>query len=109
MNPRIAKVVARDGLAIAEAHHGELGGGTLGASLLAQGLVDRLYLFVAPVVIGPGGVEAFPSLAKAGSEVAGAFAGWRKRLEPVRFGNDTLIALDREVSGIRQPERSSDR
>ena len=73
------------------------GGGVLGASLLAQGLVDRLYLFVAPMVIGPGGVEAFPSPTSAGGDVVGSFAGWRQRLEPVGFGNDTLIVLDREV------------
>lgn len=85
------------------------GGGALGASLLAQELVDRLYLFVAPVMVGPGGVEAFPSPTSAGGDVVGSFTGWRQRLEPVRFGNDTLIVLDREVSGIRQPERSSDR
>ena len=73
------------------------GGGVLGASLLAQGLVDRLYLFVASVVIGPGGVEAFPSPISAAGDVVGSFAGWRQRLEPVGFGDDTLIVLDREV------------
>lgn len=73
------------------------GGGVLGASLLAQELVDRLYLFVAPVVIGPGGVEAFPSPTSVGGDAVGSFAGWRQRLEPTRFGNDTLIVLDREV------------
>ncbi|MCY3809842.1 MAG: bifunctional diaminohydroxyphosphoribosylaminopyrimidine deaminase/5-amino-6-(5-phosphoribosylamino)uracil reductase RibD [Gemmatimonadetes bacterium] len=76
------------------------GGGVLGASLLAHGLVDRLYLFVAPAVIGPGGVEAFPSPTSPGGDMVDSLAGWRQRLEPVRFGSDTLIVLDREVSSI---------
>ena len=72
------------------------GGGVLVASLLAEGLVDRLYLFVAPVVVGWGGVRAFP--VAAGDRTGGGlalFEGWQSRLDPVRFGNDTLIVLDR--------------
>lgn len=72
------------------------GGGVLGASLLAERLVDRIYLFLAPVVIGAGGVPAFPP-ARPGAPEARAplFQGWQARLDPVRFGNDTLIVLDR--------------
>ena len=72
------------------------GGGRLGASLLTECLVDRLYLFVAPVVIGNGGVPAFPHAGRGvpgvGTPLAG---GWQARLDPVRFGSDTLIVLDR--------------
>ena len=35
------------------------GGGRLGSSLLAAGLVDRLYVFLAPIVLGSDGVPAF--------------------------------------------------
>lgn len=73
------------------------GGGELAGSLLAEGLADRLYLFVAPVVVGGGGVPAFPDVTPGGAEDAAVpFRGWRARLDPERFGNDTLIVLDRE-------------
>lgn len=72
------------------------GGGVLAASLLREGLVDRLYLFVAPVVIGERGVPAFP-LGKTGERAPEAFRfeGWKSVIDPSRFGNDTLIVLDR--------------
>ena len=74
------------------------GGGAVGGSLLAGGLVDRIYLFVAPVLIGSDGVPAFPP-AVAGDGLAGPVraGGWQARTDPVRFGNDTLIVLDRRV------------
>ena len=90
------------------------GGGVLAASLLRERLVDRLYLFVAPVVIGESGVPAFP-VDRAGDHApatdhtpeadhapvadhapdALAFKGWKSPVGPSRFGNDTLILLDR--------------
>src|SRR5436309_13229279 len=36
------------------------GGGPVGAKLLAEGLVDRLYWHQAPVWLGDGAVSAFP-------------------------------------------------
>lgn len=74
------------------------GGGAVGGSLLADGLVDRIYLFVAPVLIGDDGVPAFP--AGLAGDATGAFprtGGWQARIDPVRFGNDTLMVLDRRV------------
>ena len=72
------------------------GGGVLGASLLVGGFVDRLYLFVAPVVVGDGGVPAFP-LGEVGAPDVRSLPveGWQPHLDPVRFGSDTLIVLDR--------------
>ena len=92
------------------------GGGILATSLLRADLVNRLYLFVAPVVIGDGGVPAFPRGAASAPDTATAsapdaaadpgtaaephhaarlFRGWKSRHDPVRFGSDTLIVLDR--------------
>jgi diaminohydroxyphosphoribosylaminopyrimidine deaminase/5-amino-6-(5-phosphoribosylamino)uracil reductase len=63
------------------------GGGRLAASLLAGGQVRRLYLFVAPVVFGGGGVPAFP-----GDSV---FRG--ERPEVRQLGPDTLLTIDRSA------------
>ena len=73
------------------------GGGVLAASLLRERLVDRLYLFVAPVVIGDSGVPAFPvgQPGECGSEALG-FKGWKSVVHPSRFGDDTLIVMDRK-------------
>jgi diaminohydroxyphosphoribosylaminopyrimidine deaminase/5-amino-6-(5-phosphoribosylamino)uracil reductase len=67
------------------------GGARLGASLLAGGHVHRLYLFVAPRAIGPGGVAAFGPHPEA--------LPWRDfapALPPEGHGADTLIVLDRK-------------
>lgn len=69
------------------------GGGRLAASLLAAGLADRLYHFVAPALLGAGAVPAFPLN---GRLPAGLLEGWKSRVAPVRCGNDTLVVLDRD-------------
>ena len=92
------------------------GGGRVAASLLAARLVDRIYLFIAPVFIGGDGVPAFPlgaagcgvnaeaaRAAPGGSDPARAeeplspTGGWQTSADPVRFGDDTLIVLDRSA------------
>ncbi len=66
------------------------GGGRLGASLLRQGLATRLFLFVAPFVLGPGGVPAFPDVA-----LPGLWEGWAPAYPPELFGRDVLLTYDR--------------
>ncbi len=81
------------------------GGGELAASLLAGGLVDRIYLFLAPRFIGAGGVPAFPVRDAEAPARAAAAVGqreprlreWQSRLDPAKFGHDTLVVLDRGV------------
>ncbi|MDE2678907.1 MAG: bifunctional diaminohydroxyphosphoribosylaminopyrimidine deaminase/5-amino-6-(5-phosphoribosylamino)uracil reductase RibD [Gemmatimonadota bacterium] len=91
------------------------GGGRVAASLLAARLVDRIYLFIAPVLVGSAGVPAFPvGATDGGPEPAAAHAaphrnpvraggspsparGWQTRIDPVRFGDDTHIVLDRST------------
>jgi diaminohydroxyphosphoribosylaminopyrimidine deaminase/5-amino-6-(5-phosphoribosylamino)uracil reductase len=68
------------------------GGGALGARLLAEGLVDRLYWVQAPVWLGAEGVPAFP-------ELPSVPIGQAPRWVPVErrtLGPDTLLVLDRE-------------
>lgn len=62
------------------------GGGLLGAGLLAADAVDRLYLLLAPVLLGDGGTPAFPAVTPQ--------RGWRRsELRPL--GEDTLLAFER--------------
>lgn len=61
------------------------GGGRLASSLLEADLVDRLYLLYAPLVLGSGGVPAFPG--------SGGFRGVRREVRAL--GVDTLITMDR--------------
>lgn len=65
------------------------GGGRLGAGLLADGRVQRLYLFLAPAVLGDGGVPAFPLS-------AGPPGDWTASGPVETFGRDALIVWDRE-------------
>jgi diaminohydroxyphosphoribosylaminopyrimidine deaminase / 5-amino-6-(5-phosphoribosylamino)uracil reductase len=67
------------------------GGHTLADRLLREDHVGRLYLFVAPVTLGSGGVPAFPDDAAAldWSRYAPAQA-------PAPFGRDALVVLDRQ-------------
>ncbi len=66
------------------------GGGRLARSLLEEGRVHRLYLFVCPRLLGSGGVPAFGGLA------GNAFGRWVPAAPPRGLGADTLIVLDRE-------------
>jgi diaminohydroxyphosphoribosylaminopyrimidine deaminase/5-amino-6-(5-phosphoribosylamino)uracil reductase len=59
------------------------GGGSLAGSLMADGLVQRLYLVVAPAVLGPEGVPALTA----------AIGDWRV-VEARRLGSDGLLVLE---------------
>ena len=69
------------------------GGSTLAGSLLRESLVQRLYLFVAPMTLGPEAVPAFSDTVHPldWEHFSPAFA-------PEVHGHDTLIVLDREES-----------
>ena len=62
------------------------GGGRLGAALLSAGLVSRLYLFIAPVLLGAPATPAFPGIEGATNR------SWRL-LRSERFGSDVLLEL----------------
>lgn len=67
------------------------GGPKLAGSLLRAGRVHRLYLFVAPVTLGAGGLAAFPD--------DGAQLDWlafEPAFQPEQHGRDTLMVLDRQ-------------
>ena len=66
------------------------GGGRLGEALMRAGLVDRVYLFVAPQVLGASAVPAFPAWPPFGP----GRDGW-ELVEPTRaFGHDALFTFD---------------
>ena len=65
------------------------GGGTLGSSLLGEGLAERLYLFLSPRLLGAEGVAAFPHGPDDMKE-------WTSLPSPAIFGRDVLILFDRE-------------
>ncbi|HEX8692803.1 MAG TPA: bifunctional diaminohydroxyphosphoribosylaminopyrimidine deaminase/5-amino-6-(5-phosphoribosylamino)uracil reductase RibD [Longimicrobium sp.] len=67
------------------------GGAGLAGALLRAGLVDRLYLFYAPLFLGPGGLDPFAALE---SPPIGDAARWR-RVSTEAFGADTLVTLAR--------------
>jgi diaminohydroxyphosphoribosylaminopyrimidine deaminase/5-amino-6-(5-phosphoribosylamino)uracil reductase len=69
------------------------GGGALGAKLLADGLVDRLYWVQAPIWLGDGAVPAFPGVPAA---PLGAAPRWTV-VERLALGTDTLLVLDRRL------------
>ncbi len=69
------------------------GGGALGAKLLAEGLVDRLYWVQSPVWLGGEGVAAFPALPSAPLDAAARWTAVERRA----LGADTLLVLDREL------------
>ncbi len=64
------------------------GGATLGAALLAEDRVDRIYTFLAPALFGTGGTPAFPL--QTGTSVP-RFSIFRI----ARHGEDALLILDR--------------
>lgn len=69
------------------------GGAELANNLIQEDLVQRLYLFFAPKVLGSGGIPAFSN------ELASL--NWEKfypALSPEMYGRDTLIVFDREAS-----------
>ncbi len=67
------------------------GGGVLTGRLMADGLVDRLFLMTGPVVLGKGGVPAFGELAGGPLERA---PRWRT-VGRKALGPDTLTVFDR--------------
>ncbi len=69
------------------------GGARLATSLLEADLVQRLYVFLAPVVLGPAGVPVFMT------EVENMLGSWRPVVPGERFGSDSLIILDRVTAG----------
>ena len=75
------------------------GGGRLATSLLASDMVQRLYLFVAPKLLGPQGVPAFPEgpWADTGASAMsfGGARGWTPVLPAETFGSDVLATWDR--------------
>jgi diaminohydroxyphosphoribosylaminopyrimidine deaminase/5-amino-6-(5-phosphoribosylamino)uracil reductase len=66
------------------------GGGRLARSLLQGGEAQRLYLFLAPFVLGEKGVAAFP-----GEGSRALWDQWAPALPPQLFGRDVLLTLDR--------------
>lgn len=65
------------------------GGARVASALLDGGLVDRLSLFYAPIVLGPEGASPFAGVESRTIEAA---SRWR-RLETRALGPDTLISL----------------
>src|SRR3989454_79247 len=72
------------------------GGGALGAQLLAEGLVDRLYWIQAPVWLGEGAVPAFPGVAAAPLPEAPRWTPVERRA----MGPDTLLVLEDRKSVV---------
>lgn len=67
------------------------GGGRLASALLDEDRVHRLHLFLAPRVVGPEGVPAFP-----GPFRPDAWEGWRAVPRSRAFGRDVLAVWERE-------------
>lgn len=67
------------------------GGGVAAGRMLEAGVVDRLYLVVAPLWLGEEGVSAFPG--RPGQAIEDV-ARWRT-VERRALGDDTLLVMDR--------------
>ncbi len=66
------------------------GGGRVASQLIRSGLAQRLYLFVAPFMLGERGVSAFT-----GEEPREAWDAWNPAAPPLSFGKDVLLTFDR--------------
>ena len=66
------------------------GGGRLSSHLIRRGIARRLYLFVAPFVLGEKGVPAFTAL-----ESREVWEPWNPAAPGLLFGKDTLLVFDR--------------
>lgn len=64
------------------------GGGTLAAALLEADAVERIYAFIAPMLLGHGGVAAFPRGSRMKTDE------WRAA-RIAQLGNNALLMLDR--------------
>lgn len=67
------------------------GGARLGSSLLRTGHIRRVYIFVAPLTLGEGGVPAFST-----DTEALPWDAFEPAFQPELHGRDTLLVLDRE-------------
>jgi diaminohydroxyphosphoribosylaminopyrimidine deaminase/5-amino-6-(5-phosphoribosylamino)uracil reductase len=67
------------------------GGSTLASALLSADIVDRMYLFYAPLLIGPEGMAPFGGIA---NPPLGDAVRWRA-IETQVFGADTMVTLAR--------------
>jgi diaminohydroxyphosphoribosylaminopyrimidine deaminase / 5-amino-6-(5-phosphoribosylamino)uracil reductase len=65
------------------------GGSALAGAMLQADLVDRLYLFYAPLLLGP---EALPAFGAIDSPAIDLARRWR-RISTRTYGEDTLITL----------------
>jgi diaminohydroxyphosphoribosylaminopyrimidine deaminase/5-amino-6-(5-phosphoribosylamino)uracil reductase len=70
------------------------GGGLMGSSLLSEGLVQRLYLLLAPRTFGVGGVPAFADLPD------GAWSRWTAAGPSQALDEDGLVVFDRLPPGM---------
>jgi diaminohydroxyphosphoribosylaminopyrimidine deaminase/5-amino-6-(5-phosphoribosylamino)uracil reductase len=69
------------------------GGGLMASSLLGEGLVQRLYLVLAPRTFGVGGVPAFAELPE------GAWSHWVPAGPTQPLDEDALVVFDRLLLG----------
>jgi diaminohydroxyphosphoribosylaminopyrimidine deaminase/5-amino-6-(5-phosphoribosylamino)uracil reductase len=72
------------------------GGGRLATALTREELVQRLYIFKAPLTLEPQGVPAFGSGDSTPEDL-----GWSSTGEPIQFGPDLLLKYDREADVSR--------